>query len=136
VLELLVAGAVFMAAALGSLQLWGEAAASSALQQQRLQQREGIERDRLLLQQHWRLQLGADGSQPGCVSAARLLAEAATLPPAPALQRQLQASADGAALLVEWGDHPAPRRRWYTAAGLGLCASAGALTDSQVEGLD
>ena len=111
------AGAVFMAAALGSLQLWGEAAASSALQQQRLQ-------------------LGADGSQPGCVSAARLLAEAANLPPAPALQRQLQASADGAALLVEWGDHPAPRRRWYTAAGLGLCASAGALTDSQVEGLD
>jgi hypothetical protein len=136
VLELLVAGAVFLAAALGSLQLWGQAAAGSALQQQRLQQRDAIDRDRLLLQRHWRQRFGADASQPGCVSSAQLLAEAAHLPPAAALQRQLQLSADGAALLVEWGDHPAPRRRWYTAAGLGLCTPAGALTDSQVEGLE
>jgi hypothetical protein len=65
-----------------------------------------------------------------------LLAAATNLPPAAALQRQMQVSADGAALVVEWDDHPAPRRRWYTAAGLGLCTSAGPLTDSQVEGLD
>jgi hypothetical protein len=136
VLELLVAGAVFLAAALGSLQLWGQAAAGSALQQQRLQQREAIERDRLLLQRHWRQRLGVAASQPGCVSSAQLLAAATNLPPAAALQRQMQVSADGAALVVEWDDHPAPRRRWYTAAGLGLCTSAGPLTDSQVEGLD
>ena len=86
-LEVLVAGVVFVSAALGSLQLWGAAAAGSQLQQQRQQQRDGLDRDRLLLQQHWRSQLRPDAGQPGCVSGEALLAAAAG--GAPLLFRQL-----------------------------------------------
>lgn len=134
-LEVLVAGVVFVSAALGSLQLWGAAAAGSQLQQQRQQQRDGLDRDRLLLQQHWRSQLRPDAGQPGCVSGEALLAAAAGLTPSPGVQRQLRLAADGAAVLVQWGEGPQQRRRWYTPEGLGLCPPAGPPNDGPVEGL-
>jgi hypothetical protein len=116
VVETLVAAVLFLSAAVGSLQLWGAAAGGSQQQVQRQALQEQIERDRLLLQRHWRQQWPRGQS---CPSAEQLRAAAAALQASDALQRQLSPAADGAALQVRWPQ--GQRQRWFTAVGLGLC---------------
>ena len=117
-LETLVAGFLFLTALVGSLQLWTSAAAGSQSQQERQLQRDAIERDRLLLEQHWRQVLA---SESHCPTADQLLAQAQTQAAAPELQRRLDRSADGQAVRVQWGGGTSERQLWRTAAGLGLC---------------
>ena len=115
-LETLVAAVLFVSAAVGSLQLWGAAAGGSQAQLQRQGLRDLIERDRLLLERHWRQQWPRSQS---CPTAEQLRAAALALPAADPLQRQLRADADGVVLKVHWPE--GQRQRWFTAAGLGLC---------------
>ena len=110
------AAVLFLSAAVGSLQLWGAAAGGSQLQVQRQALRDQIERDRLLLQRHWRQQWLRSQS---CPTAEQLRAAALALPSADPLHRQLSVAADGVALQVDWPE--GHRQRWFTAAGLGLC---------------
>jgi len=116
VLETLVAAVLFLSAAVGSLQLWGAAAGGSQLQVQRQALRDQIERDRLLLQRHWRQQWPRSQS---CPTAEQLRVAALALPAVDPLHRQLSVVADGVALQVDWPE--GKRQRWFTAAGLGLC---------------
>ncbi|MEY4772703.1 MAG: hypothetical protein RLZZ346_1958 [Cyanobacteriota bacterium] len=115
-LETLVAAVLFMSAAVGSLQLWGAAAGGSQAQLQRQGLRDQIDRDRLLLERHWRQQWARSQS---CPTAEQLRAAAMALPVADSLQRQLRADADGVVLKVHWPE--GQRQLWFTAAGLGLC---------------
>ena len=115
-LDTLVAAVLFLSAAVGSLQLWGAAAGGGQVQVERQMLRDQIERDRLLLQRHWRQQWPRGQS---CPTADQLRAAAEAWPAAAPLQRHISADAAGVALQVRWPQ--AQRQRWFTAAGLGLC---------------
>ena len=132
--EVMVAAAVFSAASCSSLQLWSHAAGSSHRAELRHQLLERIDWDRLHLQAHWRQKLtGASGCG---VSSEDLIAVASSLPVPPQLRREVVPVQSGDGLLVRWevaADPTTTRERVYTPAGLGLCPSESALTDSQVE---
>jgi hypothetical protein len=133
--EVMVAAAVFTAASGSSLQLWSHAAVSSQAAELRQQQLDRIELDRLQLQGHWRQDL-AGGT--GCgITRDQLVEVASALPVPPQLQRELLPGDQVHSLRVRWRvatDPALQRERLFTAAGLGLCQSDAALTDSQVEG--
>lgn len=126
--EALVAASLFLAGVAASLQLWAGAGGSQRSLDQRQHLRERIERDRLVLQSHWRLTLAS----ASCPTVEQMLQAAVALPPAAPVERQAQVGGDGQTLQVLWP--AAGRQRWYTAAGLGLCPETSPLTDSQLEG--
>jgi hypothetical protein len=130
--EVMVAGSVFLGASCSSLQIW---AASGNSAQQWIERRQALERseqDRLLLEAHWRRSLTAalDCSQ-AAASMASLAQQAAA---DSTLQRSVQLNPDGRSLSLEWrsggngggsgGGSGFERKRLVAPAGLGLCTPA------------
>ena len=129
--EVMVAGSVFLGASCSSLQIW---AASGNSAQQWIARRQALERseqDRLLLEAHWRRSLPAafDCSQ-AAASMANLAQQAAA---DSTLQRSVQLNPDGRSLSLEWrsvgsggsnGGSAFERKRLVAPAGLGLCTPA------------
>jgi hypothetical protein len=130
-MEVMVAGSVFLGASCSSLQIW---AASGSSAQQWIERRQALERseqDRLLLEAHWRRSLTA---ALDCNQAAAAMAGLAQQPAADsALQRSVQLNPDGRSLSLEWrsvgnsgggGGNSFERTRLVAPAGLGLCSPA------------
>lgn len=132
--EVMVAGSVFLGASCSSLQIW---AASGNSAQQWIERRQALERseqDRLLLEAHWRRSLTAafDCSQ-AAASMANLAQQAAA---DNTLQRSVQLNPDGRSLSLEWRSAGSggssggtsssgfERKRLVAPAGLGLCTPA------------
>jgi len=151
-IEVLMAGSVFVIASGSSMQLWSATAVRAHQLSSREQLEQQIEQDRIQLHTLWRNALlnapqTPSTSTTGCAATtAQLFTIASTQAPVPTLRRSLQLSPDGQALQVHWtasADPSIQRDRVVTPAGLGLCglapentlASVTALTDSQVEGL-
>lgn len=130
--EVMVAGSVFLGASCSSLQIW---AASGSSAQQWIERRQALERseqDRLLLEAHWRRSLTA---ALDCNQAAAAMAGLAQQPAADStLQRSVQLNPDGRSLSLEWrsvgngsgngGGGGFERTRLVAPAGLGLCTPA------------
>ena len=129
-IEVMVASAVFTAAAGSSLQLWSQAAGTTQQAELRQQHLDRIELDRLQLQAHWRHNLARE---PGClISRAQLIATASAVAVPPQLLRELSLSDQAGALQVRWrvaGDPSLQRERLFTPAGLGLCQAKPPSTD-------
>ena len=127
--EVMVAGSVFLGASCSSLQIW---AASGNSAQQWIARRQALERseqDRLLLEAHWRRSLTAalDCSQ-AAASMANLAQQAAG---DNTLQRSVQLNPDGRSLSLKWRSISSgssggsfERKRLVAPAGLGLCTPA------------
>ncbi len=128
--EVMVAGSVFLGASCSSLQIW---AASGNSAQQWIERRQALERseqDRLLLEANWRRSLTAafDCSQ-AAASMANLAQQAAA---DNTLQRSVQLNPDGRSLSLEWRSVGSggssgsgfERKRLVAPAGLGLCTPA------------
>ena len=130
--EVMVAGSVFLGASCSSLQIW---AASGSSAQQWIERRQALERseqDRLLLEAHWRRSLTA---ALDCNQAAASMASLAQQAAADStLQRSVQLNPDGRSLSLEWrsvsnsggsgGSSGFERTRLVAPAGLGLCTPA------------
>ena len=130
--EVMVAGSVFLGASCSSLQIW---AASGSSAQQWIERRQALERseqDRLLLEAHWRRTLTA---ALDCTQAAASMASLAQQAGADStLQRSVQLNPDGRSLSLEWrsvgnsggsgGSSGFERTRLVAPAGLGLCTPA------------
>jgi hypothetical protein len=130
--EVMVAGSVFLGASCSSLQIW---AASGTSAQQWIERRQALERseqDRLLLEAHWRRSLTA---ALDCNQAAASMASLAQQAAADStLQRSVQLNPDGRSLSLEWrsvgnsggngGGSGFERKRLVAPAGLGLCTPA------------
>jgi hypothetical protein len=130
--EVMVAGSVFLGASCSSLQIW---AASGSSAQQWIERRQALERseqDRLLLEAHWRRTLTA---ALDCTQAAASMASLAQQAAADStLQRSVQLNPDGRSLSLEWrsvgnsggngGGSGFERTRLVAPAGLGLCTPA------------
>lgn len=130
--EVMVAGSVFLGASCSSLQIW---AASGNSAQQWIERRQALERseqDRLLLEAHWRRSLTA---ALDCDQAAASMASLAQQAAADStLQRSVLLNPDGHSLSLEWrsvgngggnsGGSGFERTRLVAPAGLGLCTPA------------
>jgi hypothetical protein len=130
--EVMVAGSVFLGASCSSLQIW---AASGNSAQQWIERRQALERseqDRLLLEAHWRRSLTV---ALDCTQAAASMANLAQQAAADStLQRSVQLNPDGRSLSLEWrsvgnsggsgGGSGFERTRLVAPAGLGLCTPA------------
>lgn len=133
-IEVMVAAAIFTAAAGSSLQLWSKAAGSSQQMELRQLQLERIELDRLQLQAQWRQDLGSQVDCP--ISRDQMIEVASALPVPPQLQREVAPTDQDGSLRVRWrvdSEAAVQRERWFTAAGLGFCQDASPITDSQLE---
>jgi hypothetical protein len=132
IVEVMVAGSVFLGASCSSLQIW---AASGNSAQQWIERRQALERseqDRLLLEAHWRRSLTA---ALDCNQAAASMASLAQQAAADStLQRSVQLNPDGRSLSLQWrsvsngggsgGSSGFERTRLVAPAGLGLCTPA------------
>ncbi len=130
--EVMVAGSVFLGASCSSLQIW---AASGNSAQQWIERRQALERseqDRLLLEAHWRRSLTA---ALDCNQAAASMASLAQQAAADStLQRSVLLNPDGRSLSLEWrsvgngvsngGGSGFERKRVVAPAGLGVCTPA------------
>jgi hypothetical protein len=128
--EVMVAGSVFLGASCSSLQIW---AASGNSAQQWIERRQALERseqDRLLLEAHWRRTLTA---ALDCNQAAASMASLAQQAAADStLQRSVLLNPDGRSLSLEWrsvgnsggSGSGFERTRLVAPAGLGLCTLA------------
>ena len=151
-IEVAMAGSVFVIASGSSMQLWSATAVRAHQLSSREQLEQQIEQDRIELHTLWRNELlnapkTPSTSTTGCAAtAAQLLTVARTHTVVQSLRRALRLSPDGQALQVHWtasADPSIQRERAVSPAGLGLCGLApvntptsdNALTDSQVEGL-
>lgn len=125
--ELLLASLIVQAAAFGSLQLLGLAAAASLSDSQRLQRWQQLEAELLADEQLLRQQPRPQPPEGDCsAAAARLQALLAARPLATGLQRRWQQLAGGEQLLISLSADPAlaPRSRLLDPAALGFCLPA------------
>ena len=148
-IEIVLAGSVFVIASGSSMQLWSTTAMRAHQLANREQLEQQIEQDRIQLQRIWRNALqsasqtpspsqsqgypidtratsgGGSAATTGCAAeATQLLTLASSQPPVPSVHRLLQLSADGQALEIHWSaaaDPSVRRDRVVTPAGLGLC---------------
>lgn len=124
--EVMVAGGVFLGSSCSSLQIWAASGNSAQQWVERRQAMERSEEDLLLLEAHWRRTLTA---ALDCNQAAASMASLAQQTSAEStLQRSVQLNPDGRSLSLEWrsvsNGSTFERKRLVAPAGLGLCTPA------------
>ena len=126
-IEVMVASAIFAGATGGSLQLWAASAVASQQGAEHERLLERMDLDLLQLQARWRRDTQHWAGLSCERATERLEALAAATPVSPQLQRGVERTPEGTALVVSLAGQSAGlrRQRLFAAAALGPCSQAG-----------